>query len=63
VVVFPLGAPTFGKAMDTIQSFNKILEKKISDKIVEKSIVLARGDCGCIRVLLPAVDDAVKVSH
>lgn len=63
VVVFPLGALTFEKAMDTIQSFNKLLEKKIGDKVVDKSIVLARGDCGCIRVLLPAVDDAVKVSH
>mmetsp|Transcript_19734 Transcript_19734/g.19065 ORF Transcript_19734/g.19065 Transcript_19734/m.19065 type:complete len:529 (+) Transcript_19734:216-1802(+) len=63
VVVFPLGALTFEKAMDTIQSFNKLLEKKIVDKVVDKSIVLARGDCGCIRVLLPAVDDAVKLVY
>jgi hypothetical protein len=63
VVVFPLGALNFEKAMDFIQSFNKLLEKKIGEKVVEKSIVLARGDCGCIRVLLPAVDDAVKVSY
>lgn len=62
VVVFPLGALTFDKAMDTVQSFNKLLEKRVVEKVVEKSMVLARGDCGCIRVLLPAVDDAVKVS-
>ena len=57
VSIYPTGSSSVDRSMAAVQLFHRQLLAKIG----EKNMVQTVSDCGCVRVSLSAVDDAVKV--
>ena len=57
VSIYPTGSSSVDRSMAAVQSFHRQLLSKLVDKNMTQTV----SDCGCVRVTLSAVDDAVKV--